>query len=167
MRFVAAITALSALFVVSAFLPDYYLVVLCYVGLATITAIGLVLLTGEAGITSFGQAAFVGIGAYTTGVVTSKFGYPPLFGLFAGLVITSIAAFVIGAATLTAVWTLSGPEYDRLGREPILTFLVIWSNSAGTQVCREYLPLYFSALTCLQQGECSGSSGQLYCSASG
>jgi len=81
-------------------LPDYYLVVLCYVGLAAITVIGLVLLTGGAGITSFGQAAFVGIGAYATGVLTSKFGYPPLIGLAAGLVMTAVAAGIIGIATL-------------------------------------------------------------------
>ena len=39
-----------------------------YIGLYSIVALGLVLLTGVAGQTSFGQAAFVGIGAYTTAV---------------------------------------------------------------------------------------------------
>ena len=35
---------------------------------------GLVLLTGVGGMTSFGQAAFVGFGAYTTAVLTVHFG---------------------------------------------------------------------------------------------
>ena len=81
-------------------LPDYYIVVLNYIGLACLTVIGLVLLTGSAGITSFGQAAFVGIGAYATGYITSKLGYSPFLGLVAGAAITAFAAFVIGAATL-------------------------------------------------------------------
>jgi branched-chain amino acid transport system permease protein len=34
---------------------------------------GLVLLTGVAGLTSFGQAAFVGIGAYTTAWLTLNY----------------------------------------------------------------------------------------------
>jgi branched-chain amino acid transport system permease protein len=93
----AAFAALSA---ASFFLPEYYLVVLCYVGLASITVIGLVLLTGGAGITSFGQAAFVGIGAYATGFLTSKLGYSPFAGLLAGLLATGLAAYIIGAATL-------------------------------------------------------------------
>ena len=40
-----------------------------YIGLYSIVALGLVLLTGVAGQTSFGQAAFVGIGAYTTAIL--------------------------------------------------------------------------------------------------
>ena len=35
------------------------------------------LLTGVGGMTSFGQAAFVGFGAYTTAVLTTKYGFSP------------------------------------------------------------------------------------------
>jgi branched-chain amino acid transport system permease protein len=34
--------------------------------------------------TSFGQAAFVGIGAYTTAYLTTQFGLSPWLGLLAG-----------------------------------------------------------------------------------
>ena len=44
-------------------LPEYWVTLLNYIGLYAIVAIGLVLLTGIGGMTSFGQAAFVGIGA--------------------------------------------------------------------------------------------------------
>ena len=37
-----------------------------YIGISALAALGLVLLTGVGGLTSFGQAAFVGIGAYAT-----------------------------------------------------------------------------------------------------
>ena len=42
-----------------------------YIGLYALVALGLVLLTGVGGLTSFGQAAFVGLGAYTTAVLTT------------------------------------------------------------------------------------------------
>ena len=45
--------------------PDFWITQSNYIGLYALVALGLVLLTGVAGLTSFGQAAFVGIGAYT------------------------------------------------------------------------------------------------------
>ena len=42
-----------------------------YIGLAALVAMGLVLLTGVGGATSFGQAMFVGIAAYTTAILTT------------------------------------------------------------------------------------------------
>ena len=55
-------------------LPDFYITLLNYIGLYSIVALALVLLTGVAGLTSFGHAAFVGIGAYTTAVLTTTYG---------------------------------------------------------------------------------------------
>ena len=54
-------------------LPDFYVSMLNYVALYALVTLGVVLLTGVAGITSFGQAAFVGIGAYASAVVSVKF----------------------------------------------------------------------------------------------
>ena len=47
--------------------PDFWITQSNTIGLYAIVALGLVLLTGVAGLTSFGQAAFVGIGAYAAG----------------------------------------------------------------------------------------------------
>ena len=52
-----------ALAVVWGFLPDFTLTVMSYIGLYAMVAAGLVMLTGVGGMTSFGQAAFVGLGA--------------------------------------------------------------------------------------------------------
>ncbi len=51
-------------------MPDYWITLFNYIGISSLVAIGLVLLTGVGGMTSFGQAAFVGFGAYTTAVLT-------------------------------------------------------------------------------------------------
>jgi branched-chain amino acid transport system permease protein len=71
-----------------------------YIGLYSIVALGLVLLTGVGGLTSFGQAAFVGLGAYTTAYLTTAAGWSPWFTLIAGLVITGGVALVLGLLTL-------------------------------------------------------------------
>ena len=51
--------------------PEFWITQLNLIGLYAIVALGLVLLTGVGGLTSFGQAAFVGLGAYTTAVITT------------------------------------------------------------------------------------------------
>jgi ABC-type branched-subunit amino acid transport system ATPase component/ABC-type branched-subunit amino acid transport system permease subunit len=80
--------------------PEYWVTLLDYIGLYSIVAIGLVLLTGIGGMTSFGQAAFVGLGAYATALLTTGYGLSPWLGLLAGLFVTTIAAMVIGAITM-------------------------------------------------------------------
>jgi ABC-type branched-subunit amino acid transport system permease subunit len=66
-------------------LPDFWIFQLNYIGLYALTCLGLVLLTGVAGLTSFGQAAFVGIGAYTTAWLTLNLGLSPWLTLLVGL----------------------------------------------------------------------------------
>ena len=58
------------------------------------------LLTGVAGLTSFGQAAFVGIGAYTTAWLTLNTGLSPWLTLFIGLAITGVSALIVAGITL-------------------------------------------------------------------
>ena len=55
-------------------LPPFWIVLLDNIGLSALVAMGLVLLTGVGGLTSFGQAAFCGFGAYTTAVLTTTYG---------------------------------------------------------------------------------------------
>lgn len=90
-------------------LKPYHITVLNYIGLYSMVAIGLVLLTGVGGLTSFGQAAFVGLGAYTTAVLTTAsdlpgwlawMGWSPWLSLVAGLIVTGTSAYLIGLVTL-------------------------------------------------------------------
>lgn len=81
-------------------LPPFYVTLANYVGLASIVVLGLVLIGGAGGLMSFGQAAFVGIGAYTTAYLTLAFGLSPWLTLFVGLSITGLAALLLGALTL-------------------------------------------------------------------
>ncbi len=80
-------------------LPTFYVTLAGYIGLATIVALGLVLLTGISGQTSFGQASFVGLAAYATTMLTKFAGQPPIVGLVVGLVITAVIAWLLGLIT--------------------------------------------------------------------
>jgi branched-chain amino acid transport system permease protein len=80
--------------------PPFWVTLGNYIGLYSIVALGLVLLTGVAGQTSFGQAAFVGLGAYTTAYLTTRYGTSPWLALPAGLAITLVVALALGFITL-------------------------------------------------------------------
>ncbi len=81
-------------------LPEFSVTLLNYIGLYAIVAVGLVLLTGVGGLTSFGQAAFVGLGAYTTAWLTTVHGVSPWLTLFIGLALTAAVALSLGFITL-------------------------------------------------------------------
>ena len=81
-------------------LPDFWITQLNYIGLYSLVCLGLVLLTGIAGLTSFGQAAFVGIGAYSTAWLTLNTGLSPWLTLFIGLGLTTACALVLALITL-------------------------------------------------------------------
>ena len=80
--------------------PDFWVTQSNYIGLSAIVALGLVLLTGVSGLTSFGQAAFVGIGAYTAAFLATQMGASPWLTLFIGVALAVLAALVLGAITL-------------------------------------------------------------------
>lgn len=80
--------------------PEFWITLLNYIGLSSLVALGLVVLTGIAGLTSFGQAAFVGLGAYATAWLSLRLGVSPWLGLVVGMVLTGAAALAIGLITL-------------------------------------------------------------------
>jgi branched-chain amino acid transport system permease protein len=84
----------------SLYLPDFYVTLLNYIGLATLVTLGLVLLTGVVGLMSFGQQAFVGLAAYTSAVLTTAWGVSPWLALIAALAFTALAALILGFITL-------------------------------------------------------------------
>ena len=80
--------------------PPFWIVLLDNIGLAALVAMGLVLLTGVGGLTSFGQAAFCGFGAYTTAVLTTAYGVSPWMTLPLSLLVSGIAAVLLGIVTV-------------------------------------------------------------------
>ena len=96
----ATILAVAFIAIAPAILQSFTITLMNYIGIYALAALGLVLLTGCGGLTSFGQAAFVGIGAYATAWYTSVHGGSPWIGLVLALAFTGLIATVLGAATL-------------------------------------------------------------------
>ncbi len=92
--------AIAFIVVAPAIFGSFTITLMNYIGIYAFAVLGLVLLTGVGGLTSFGQAAFVGIGAYATAWYTAVQGGSPWIGLLLALLLTGLVATVLGAATL-------------------------------------------------------------------
>jgi len=87
----------AAVFTAPVFFPGGYIVnVLVFVGIYTILAVALNLLLGLAGQISLGQAAFFGLGAYISGVLTATHAVSPWLAMVVALMAVGIIAFVLG-----------------------------------------------------------------------
>ena len=96
----AVLVAVGAVFPLLPGVPVFWVTLLNNVGLGALVAIGLVVLTGVGGLTSFGQAAFCGFGAFTTAVLTTRYGWSPWATLPVAVAITGGAALVLGLLTM-------------------------------------------------------------------
>ncbi len=93
---VAAIVILTGILVSNA----YYLQLLTFIGINTLLALGLNMLMGYAGQISLGHAAFYGIGAYTTAILTVHYAISPWLALPAAILIAMAIAYIVGVPTL-------------------------------------------------------------------
>jgi len=78
----------------------YLLKVFTFVGLNAIVVTGLALLFGYAGQISLGHAAFFGIGAYASGFVTTKLGWPFLAGLALAVGLSAVGGLLLALPSL-------------------------------------------------------------------
>jgi ABC-type branched-subunit amino acid transport system ATPase component/ABC-type branched-subunit amino acid transport system permease subunit len=102
-RTVAAMLFVAAIAAAPLVVPQFWVTLLNYIGLYSLVALGLVLLTGVAGQTSFGQAAFVGIGAYVTAYLSTRYEgltWVPWLNLAVGVALTAAVALFTGFVTL-------------------------------------------------------------------
>ncbi len=79
---------------------NYHLMVLNIAALNIVVVIGLNLLMGYAGQISLGHAAFFGLGAYLSAILTKTCGFPILPTLVLAIVMTGAIAYIIGIPTL-------------------------------------------------------------------
>ncbi len=82
------------------FRNNYHLMVLNISALNILVVTGLTLLMGFAGQISLGHAAFFGLGAYLSGILTTTYGFPIWPTLFLAMALTAGVAFAIGIPTL-------------------------------------------------------------------
>lgn len=78
----------------------YYLQVLTFIGINTLLALGLNMLMGYAGQISLGHAAFYGIGAYATAILTVHYNFSPWLALPISIAAAMMVAYIVGMPTL-------------------------------------------------------------------
>ncbi len=69
-------------------------------GIYAIAAMGVDLVFGYGGQITLGHGAFLAIGAYSSSILTLRYGFPPILALVVGAIVASIIAFLIGAPVL-------------------------------------------------------------------
>ncbi|MBI4242061.1 MAG: branched-chain amino acid ABC transporter permease [Candidatus Rokubacteria bacterium] len=101
-----------------------------FIGLNAIAAMGLTLLMGYAGQVSLGQAAFFGLGAYTSGILTATYGWNPWLAMGAAVLLSGCVALLIGVP----IFRLSGLllAMATLGFGIIVYYVLVnWSSLTG------------------------------------
>lgn len=78
----------------------YFLSLLIFIGINGLITMGLSLLMGYAGQISLGHAAFFGLGAYSSGVLTTKYSIHPAGAFLSGILLSALVAFLVGKPTL-------------------------------------------------------------------
>jgi branched-chain amino acid transport system permease protein len=69
-------------------------------GLHVILAVGLNLLMGYAGQISLGHAAFFGMGAYASAILTTRYAWPSLLAMAVGLLVAGLTAWLLARPIL-------------------------------------------------------------------
>ena len=79
---------------------ENYTDIMIFAGIYCLMTMGLSLLMGYTGQISIGHAAFYGIGAYTSAILTTRYGFNPWPCMLAGMIVTAIVAILVGAPSL-------------------------------------------------------------------
>ncbi len=91
----------AAVLILPLLLPNNYIIqIVNMIGIFAIVGTGVNILTGYTGQLSLGQAAFYGIGAYTTALLNTKLGLPFLVVLPASILVTALFGVVLAIPAL-------------------------------------------------------------------
>ena len=82
-----------------AYAQSYFIHIVALAMIAAISALGMQLLIGYSGQLSMGQAAFFGIGAYTSGLLTKEYGVPFLLAFVASGLTAAISSLILAPIT--------------------------------------------------------------------
>lgn len=97
---IGLVLALLAMLPWLPFIKPHYVDLAVIIGIETMVTLGLCLLTGYTGQISLGQAAFYGLGAYISAILSKTYGISPWAAMGIGAVATGGFAYAIGLPVL-------------------------------------------------------------------
>lgn len=162
-RWIAAVLLIALLVAAPLFLKDspYQMAVVTGAFFYAVLASSWALLAGIAGQFSFAHMAFVGIGAYTAGLLGRDLATTPLVGIIAGTLLAGVVGLLIGIlclrlrAAYLALFTIAFSEILRLflltefqftGGSNGLQLPKLWENISGTHEYYVMLALLLAAM---------------------
>jgi branched-chain amino acid transport system permease protein len=131
-----AIVGLVLLLCFPLFAGSHWVTVITLIAITIVSVQGLNFLTGYCGQISLGQAAFMAVGAYASGILTTKLGFPflvalPVSGIIAGVIglvfglpALKVKGFYLAMSTLAAQFII----------EWVIKHLVITGGTGGMAV---------------------------------
>lgn len=96
----ASIIVGVVIFLLAGRLPDYELFLVGQLAIDIVVTVALTLLMASAGLLSLASAAFMGVGAYSTAIVMSRWHSPALLALLVATIIGAIGGWFLGLVTL-------------------------------------------------------------------
>lgn len=140
---VAVILVLGALAAAPGFVSEYHLMLLIPAMAFGIALLGLNLLFGYAGLLSFGHAMFLGVGAYTAAVLSSKLGVRSIeLILLAAIVVALLVALPIGLLSARYVGIFFGIltlAFGMLFHSFLFKFYHLTGGDSGMRIVRPLL----------------------------
>ncbi len=98
---IPVLVLLLALVAIPPFIDDQYVLRLCVISLFFgVQAMVFDFTGGFINAVNFGFAAFVGLGAYTSGLLAARLGVSPWIGMFAGMFVAGVVGLLTGVLTL-------------------------------------------------------------------
>jgi branched-chain amino acid transport system permease protein len=94
--YILAAVALAILAAIPFSGNTYFMSILIIVAIFTISAVGLCLLMGYTGQVSLGHAAFYGIGAFMSAILSVTYGVSPWLAMLAGIIVSAVIAYLTG-----------------------------------------------------------------------
>jgi len=142
---------LAALFTAPLYLANYWLGVSNLIMIIIISATGLNILTGYCGQLSIGHAGFMAVGAYTSVILSGRFGVPYLVGLLCGGIMAGLVGMLFGISSLRvkgfylAISTLAAQFI-------ILWIISHWTSFTGGTMGLAVSPAEIAGMTFRSQG---------------
>jgi branched-chain amino acid transport system permease protein len=125
---------------------QYFISLGIFLGLNAITTMGLSLLMGYAGQISLGHAAFLGIGAYSSGILTTRYGLHPLMAFLAGALLSAAVAALVGKPTLRLKGHYMAVATLGFGEIVFIAFNELSSLTGGPSGLSNIPPLSFGGI---------------------
>lgn len=100
-RYVSVVLFVVVVFGIPLIIKNPYLITIgIFIGIYALISLGLSMLMGYAGQVSMGQAAFYGIGAYVSSILTMKCGVNPWLAMILGALFSALMAGLLGMVVL-------------------------------------------------------------------